>query len=197
MTSINDVTGRAIDLVHPVAEQVDFAAIAHALSNVNRYGGNADQTVSVALHTIIGFDLCPEPLRAQWLLHDCHEARINDVVRPVESALAAVAEEGRAGFGEVVRRAYAELRRRHDVVIYAAAGVPLPNAKVREAIEEIDRRCIATELRDFQRPPERPWRNIEGVAPAKPLRKWMPPVRAAEDLLDRFRRYLPALRADF
>lgn len=196
MTWLPDVTGRAIDLVEPQPEQVDFAAIAHALSHVNRYGGNGDQPCSVALHTLIGLDLCPEPLKAHWLLHDCHEARLGDIATPVQEALAAVADAARPGFGEIVRRTIVDFKRRHDAVIHAAAGVPLPNASQREEIKALDRRCLATEHRDFHRPSERAWSHeVDGIAPAKHLRKWSPPDRVGEQLLDRFRHYLPRLRS--
>ncbi len=198
MTHLHNVKGRAIDLVHPIAEQVDFEAEAHALSHINRYIGHPIQSISVAHHKLIGYDLCPEPLRPHWLVHDFKESRLTDLARPVQQALRAVGDEAQPGFGEVVRRVIAEYERRHDVVIHAAAGLPMPSKAQREAIEALDQRCIVTEVRDFQAPWERPSRlAAAGVAPAKYLHRWAPPIEIAERLIERLRRHLPALRTGF
>lgn len=195
MTWLPSVSGRAIDLVDPTAAQVDFRDMAHALANLNRYGGHGFHPVSVGLHLLIGLDLCPEPVKPYWLLHDGHEERLGEITTPSRQALVAVARElgGDAG-GALVKDAIDEFKRRHDAVIHAAAGLPMPSATVRGHIAEIDLRCLATEHRDFHRPSDRPWHHeTAGVQPARTVRRWQTPEKIADQLYARFELHLPAL----
>lgn len=201
MTWIPTVSGRAIDLVHPTAGEVDFGEIAHALARLNRYSGNAALEVSVGLHLLIGLDLCPTAtLRAHWLLHDGHESRLGDETRPVRTATRAVAEQmfdsETADRIEAVR---AELRARHDVAIYTAAGLSFPDALTRAAIDLIDLRALATERRDFLRRGSnpRPWSGLDDreppILPATRVWRPLPPVEVETRLVAAFRTHLPAL----
>ena len=194
---ISNRSGQPIDLVEPRVDQVDFRDMAWALANLNRYAGHGDMQVSVALHLMVGLDLCPEPLKPWWLLHDGHEERLGEITTPALKALCALAAEVDGDGGrDIVERALGEFRRRHDVVIHAAAGLPMPTSEQRRALKEIDLRCLATEHRDFHRPSTRSWAHEAcGIQPARKLRRWASPDKLAEALLARFERHLPALRA--
>lgn len=195
MTWLPSRSGKAIDLVDPVAAQVDFRDMAHALANTNRYIGHGDTQVSVALHLLIGLDLCPDDLKAHWLLHDGHEERLGDIARPTLDALAEIASFGHVDGRSTLLWAVREFKLRHDRVIYAAAGLPMPTTLQREAIEAIDLRCLATEHRDFHRPSARSWRHErDGIAPAKRAHRWQSPDKIEDLLWQRFQTHLPALR---
>lgn len=195
MTWLPSVSGRAIDLLDPTPAQVDFRAMAHALANLNRYAGHGVIQVSVALHKLIGIDLCPEPVKPYWLLHDGHEERLGEITRPTYEALQAIAADIAPDGDELFREVIGEFRRRHDAAIHAAAGLPMPSAEVRRAIAEIDLRCLATEHRDFHAASERPWKHESmGVQPARSCRKWQSPDKLADQLYMRFELHLPALR---
>lgn len=195
MTWIPSVFGKPIDLLKPRVEQVDFVAMAHALANVNRFGGHPQTQVSVGLHLLIGCDIAPEPLRPWWLLHDGHEERTGDMASPVKETYSALATEmfgsDAAAMIEQVRR---EFERRHDAVIHQAAGLSLPTEAQLREIKRIDLITLATEKRDFHVDQIRPWfTDLQGIQPAKRVYRWKPPVTVAEELLRRFRQYLPAL----
>jgi uncharacterized protein len=196
MTWLPSVSGLAIDLVDPTPAQVNFRDMAHTLANLNRYGGHGFQQVSVALHLLIGLDLCPEPVKPYWLLHDGHEERLGEITTPSRQALVAVARElgGDAG-GALVKDAIDEFKRRHDAVIHAAAGLPMPSTLIRAQIAEIDLRCLATEHRDFHTASQRPWAHEAlGIQPARSVRRWQSPDKLADQLYARFELHLPALR---
>lgn len=68
--------------------KVDIEAIAHALSHICRYGGHSPRYYSVAEHCVhvAGFFSTPH-FRKFALLHDCEEALIGDVIRPLRSLI--------------------------------------------------------------------------------------------------------------
>ena len=201
MTWLFSSSGLPVELVTPSPHEVDFAEIAHALAHLNRSSGNVLIPVSVGLHTLIGLDLCPNAaLRAHWLLHDGHEARLGDTTTPMKEATDAVAVEL---FGPETARRIDEVRRaleaRHDAAIYAAAGLALPDAPTCAALKQVDRRALATERRDFYRrgPAPRPWSidtMVPPITPGPKVWRWLPPAEVAERLLSAFRTHLPALQ---
>lgn len=194
MTWIPGRTGKVIELLQPTVEQVDFDDIAWSLAHTNRYAGHGQVPVSVGLHTLIGLDLAPPPLRPLWLLHDAAESRIGELTFPAKEALFAIGDEVAPG---TVRATWREFGRRHDNVIHAAAGLRLPSDAQKDAIKAIDLRALATEHRDFHQPSERPWAHeLAGIEPDKRAHKWRAPDRFADQLLAAFRRYLPALAAE-
>lgn len=202
MTWLPTVSGLPVDLLAPMAHEVDFAEIAHALAHINRSAGNSREPVSVGLHTLIGLDFCPTAaLRAKWLLHDAHEARLGDTTSPMTAALTAVATEL---YGPEVADQLAvvrhELEARHDAAIYAAAHLPFPDALEAQALKRVDLCALATERRDFytRGPAPRPWPALDdpalGIRPGPKVWRWLPPVEVEMQLLACFRTHLPALQ---
>jgi hypothetical protein len=80
-------TGRQFYPLHPSADDVCIEDIAHALSQLCRFGGHCIEPYSIAQHSVLVSRLCKEqPL--QGLLHDATEAfGINDCVRPAKRYL--------------------------------------------------------------------------------------------------------------
>jgi len=195
MTWMPSVFGKPIELLKPRADQVDFSAMAHALANVNRYGGHAQTPVSVGLHVLIGCDIAPEALRPWWLLHDGHEERMGDTASPVKETYSALATEMYGPeVSSMLTRVRLEFERRHDAVIHQAAGLPLPTDEQKREIRRIDLIALATEKRDFHAEQTRPWfTDLHGIQPAKRIYRWKPPVVVADELYRRFRKYLPSL----
>lgn len=150
--------GRAVELVSPVSEQVDFHESCNALADINRFAGAARSPVSVAFHTLVGLDMCPESLKPWWAIHDFHEAPLGDWLTPAQRALEEVAHEIAGARGkQIVRDSLHSLKRRHDIAIHIAAGLALPDETQREQIRKLDLICLVTERRDFMRPPPAPW----------------------------------------
>lgn len=187
------VSGKALDLLNPTVDQVNFRDMAISLSQLNRWCGQSQAIVPVALHLIIGCDIAPPELRPWWVLHDGHEERIGDMISPVKVLFRTLAHqmfgpEAAAQIEAVLK----EAERRHDAVIYEAAGLPLPTLAQKIEIKRVDVMAAATEMRDFHGPQERAWSPHAIKAHSKVYRPMAAP-KAAEQLFDLFSRYLPAL----
>lgn len=196
MTWMPSRTGRVIELVEPQTHEVDFADLAWSLAHLNRYCGHGDRQVSVALHTLIGLEICAEELRPWWLIHDAEESRTGDLTFPAFEALVAIAYDlGGPKQARAVTETWQAFKKRHSAVIHKAAGLDLPMPAQAAEIKRIDLVALATEHRDFHNPSLRPWHHEStGVAGARKVARPMAPDRAADALLTAFRQYLPGLQ---
>lgn len=85
-------TGAWIYLLRPTVNMVKIEDIAHALSQICRYGGHSLSHYSVAEHSVLvskgleheGFS---NKISLAGLLHDASEAYLGDVVSPLKSLL--------------------------------------------------------------------------------------------------------------
>ena len=92
VSEIMTYTKKMFDPLHPKAELIDIADIAHALSMLCRANGHFKNFYSVAQHSIN----CMKEAKARGysdrvqlacLLHDASEAYLSDVTRPVKAEL--------------------------------------------------------------------------------------------------------------
>jgi len=194
--------GRAIHLLAPDVETVDFDEIADTLAQIVRYAGCAPRPVVVAQHTLIALEAArranePPLVQAMVALHDAHEGHgIGDITTPVMEALA---EQHVRIFGptrrDELRTVLNDLKRAHDTVIHQAAGVPLPSAAQRRVIHHYDLVALATERRDFLSKKPRNWHpDVEAATPLAKRHVLMSPAEAAGKLQRAFRTLLPSLR---
>ena len=88
-TSIRTYMGELFDVLHPNPEQIHLEDIAHALSNLCRFGGHTDRFYSVAQHSVMmaTLEMVPDELRLTALLHDASEAYLVDVPSPIKQLL--------------------------------------------------------------------------------------------------------------
>lgn len=77
-------SGRLIDLENLQPQDILIQDIAHALSNICRFGGHIPRFYSVAQHCCFVADLVPYPARLEGLMHDAAEAYIGDMVTPIK-----------------------------------------------------------------------------------------------------------------
>ena len=76
------------DVFHPNSEHIEINDIAHALSNICRYGGHSPKFYSVGQHSVL-CSLVPGTYQEQMeaLMHDSSEAYLADMPRPIKRNL--------------------------------------------------------------------------------------------------------------
>jgi hypothetical protein len=77
-------TGKHFYPYSPIVEDIDIQDIAHALSQICRFGGHCSRFYSVAEHSILVSIRCPQELKLVGLLHDAAEAYLGDVPTPLK-----------------------------------------------------------------------------------------------------------------
>lgn len=158
MTWTHTTRGRALDLLAPVADDVDLAEVAAALGRQCRYNGCVQRFYSVAEHSCLmaGWflegphdDATAIDLALGALLHDAAEAYTGDITWPVQQVLWAAAP--------AARTAYQAMQARLDALIAAAAGIDVELLH-HEQVKRADLRILLDE-RDalLPMPSPRPW----------------------------------------
>ena len=84
---IQTYTGKHYYFKNPTVDMIDIGDIAHALSQINRYTGHTKFPYNVAQHSLIVASLVPFPMQLEALMHDAHEAYVNDIARPLKLLL--------------------------------------------------------------------------------------------------------------
>lgn len=172
---IQTFTGRQAWPLNPRVEDICIEDIAHALSQLCRYTGHTRGFYSVAQHSVLAAEHCPEA--ARWaLMHDAAEAYLADVARPVKRFLGG----------------YQEAEERLERVIAERIGLEWP---MPACVKDIDLRLLATERRDLMARPPIPWVSTRDVEPLPaPIVPW--PADVAEKLfMLRFRELFPEASA--
>ena len=143
------VSGRRFDLLAPTVDSIDAGDIAHALSQVNRFGGHTRVPYSVAEHSLLVSRIVPVGFALAGLLHDAAEAYVGDVVGPLACRLPA----------------FLEIEARILDAVAIRFSVPrslFHSPEVRRA----DRVALLTERRDLLPPSPEPWaEDILGIEP--------------------------------
>lgn len=80
-------TGGRVYPMLPDSRVVEIEDIAHALSQICRFGGHTRVPYSVAQHSVVLSYSCRPKDRVNALLHDAAEAYLGDVVRPFKIQL--------------------------------------------------------------------------------------------------------------
>jgi hypothetical protein len=70
------------DLIAPDPATINPLDIANALSNICRFTGHVREFYSVAQHCLLVAHLLPRELKFMGLMHDAHEAYVNDLSTP-------------------------------------------------------------------------------------------------------------------
>lgn len=81
------ISGKKIVYDDLQPEMFDITDIAHALSNICRFGGHINKFYSVAQHSVMVSNMVPKHLALAALLHDASEAYLSDIVRPAKRML--------------------------------------------------------------------------------------------------------------
>lgn len=162
---IQTYTGLAFYPMSPKVEDIQIVDIAHALSQICRYGGHCSRFYSVAEHSVLlSYAVAPE--NAFWaLMHDASEAYLGDIPRPIKSRLAG----------------YVEAERNLMYVICESFGLePEEPAEVKEA----DTRILMDERRQLMSLPPETW--SEEYKPLGVTLEFMDCITAERRFLERF-----------
>jgi hypothetical protein len=156
MTWIATATGTEVSLRHPQPGTINLRTIAHHLSLINRFTGATCRPYSVAEHSLlvckiaeIEFQLDVHGLFAA-LMHDAHEAFVNDLATPVKDEVGATWHTLESRFVRVIRNGFA---------LHVASTA---HAK---AIKQSDLIALATERAQLLPASATPWSAIAGVKP--------------------------------
>ena len=85
-------TGGQFYPLDPRPDEINITDIAHGLSQLNRYCGQAEFPWSVAQHSIAMSYLVPQEHALACLLHDASEAYMADLPRPLKKSLPSYVE---------------------------------------------------------------------------------------------------------
>ena len=159
-------TGVRFDLLAPTVEMIHLEDIAHALSNVCRFGGHTRVHYSVAQHSVLASHLVPPADALYALLHDATEAYIGDMVSTLKQVI--------PQFREVEARLWS--------VICEDFGLP---EQMPASVKRADLMMLAREREDLL-PASEPWALLDGVElPAQPIVPWCH-ERAKSEFIHRF-----------
>lgn len=124
-------TGRQFWPMDPRPDEIDIVDIAHALSNLCRFGGHCKGFYSVAQHSVYVSRHVPAEDRMWGLLHDAPEAYLVDLPRPIKNQ------------DVMVPYRLAEAVLMSSIVDrFGLGGMP-------ESVREADEIMLATEARDL------------------------------------------------
>ncbi|AZC55407.1 phosphohydrolase [Pseudomonas chlororaphis] len=174
MTWILTASGRQFDPLKPTAAMVTPYDIAHALAHLCRFNGHTRQHYSVAQHSLLVADLCPEKHQLVALLHDATEAYIGDMVRPLKQVMPQYRQVEESIWQAICNRFNLE--------------PTLPECVVRA-----DLVLLATERRDLMPDHSGEWDCLKGI-PARGAR--IIPLTAQEASLQFFSRLMDLMQAD-
>jgi hypothetical protein len=168
MSWIQTFSGKRFEPLDPAVDSIDVVDIAHALSQLCRFGGHCRVFYSVAEHCVRASRIVAPELRLWALLHDAAEAYLADVPRPLKQRI----PEYHGHEDRLLKRIAQRFR------------LPWP---IPAAVFDADDRMLATEARDLMAPPPAPW----GLT-AQPLAETIVPwtaVAAERAFLDAFEQY--------
>jgi len=148
--------------------------IAHALSNICRFGGHTKEFYSVAEHSVLVSRNVSKEAAIYGLMHDAGEAYLMDIPRPIKQ------------FAPKLERLEQKLLN----AIVEKYNIPI-NKKIIEEVKDADNRILEAEgAVVFQQTPT--WWNSEGIDPRNANGelvlsvKCLPPKDAKELFLIRF-----------
>lgn len=85
--SIRTFSGQYVNVFNPDPDTIVLEDIAHALSNMPRFGGHLPEFFSVAQHSIMCSIAGPPRLALELLMHDASEAFLMDIPSPIKKKL--------------------------------------------------------------------------------------------------------------
>ena len=177
--AIQTVGGRRVRPLDPTPGDIELEDVAHALSNLCRFGGHSRVFFSVAQHSCLVADAVAESGGSAddtlWaLLHDAAEAYLGDLANPLKHST----------YGEGYRVA----ENRLQAAVCARFGLPVEPP---ELVKQVDRAMLASERRALMVDVWE-WPELEGVEALEVEIEPWPPERARAEFVRRFAKLVDA-----
>lgn len=157
-------TGKQIFPLDPRVEDFDIVDIAHALSNLCRFGGHTQKFYSVAEHSVGVSHKVKKSEALTALLHDASEAYLVDMPRPIKAYM--------PQYKQIEARLQEIISERYNLIY------PFP-----ESVHIADDRILVTEMRDLMIGIQ-PWEGMP--KPYADQIVGLPPKKAEKLFLSRF-----------
>lgn len=119
-------SGQYFDFIDPSGYRLEVEDIAHGLSNCCRFAGQCKTFYSVAQHSVYLSRIVPEEDALAGLFHDCAEAFLGDVSKPLKRLLPD----------------YQAIEKRIEAALFEKLGIPFP---LPASIKKADRQMLYTE----------------------------------------------------
>lgn len=157
-------SGKRFNILDPNPADVKIEDIACALARQARFNGHTRFFYSVGQHSCLGAEISPtKEIALHMLFHDATEAYVGDLVSPVKALLPDF---------EIIES-------RIHWAISQAFNLEYPLPKV---VKQIDRRLLATEVRDLITKDLQSWSIGEDEPFDFPIIPWPPEVTEARFL---------------
>ena len=158
------LSGKRFNILKPDPETVKIEDIACALARQARFNGHTRFFYSVGQHSCIGAEVSPtKDIALQMLFHDATEAYVGDLVSPVKALC--------PDFELIESRIHWAISQKFNI------DYPLP-----KVVKQIDRRLLATEVRDLITKDLASWNIAEDEPFEFPIIPWPPEVTEARFL---------------
>jgi 5'-deoxynucleotidase YfbR-like HD superfamily hydrolase len=136
-------SGVKFDLLNTTTYMINIKDIAHALSNVCRFGGHSCKHYSVAQHSVLASYIVSDEFKLCALMHDATEAYIGDMVSPLKAVI--------PQFKEIEQNLWEVIAKKYNLPKYLPEEVKLADMQMLKAEKK------------YLLPETDPWDFLEGI----------------------------------